>query len=113
MKYKVYIASPYTVGLQAENVRFQMDVFNELRDEGLIPFIPLLTHFQHMVHPRGYEDWMEYDFEWVKACDFLLRLGGESPGGDREVELAHECGIPVFYNIVDLLAYVQEKEGAI
>ncbi len=104
-KIKVYIASPYSVGDQSQNVRRQMDCFNELRNKGLIPFIPLLTHFQHMVHPQSYESWMTWDFVWIEACDCLLRLDGESLGADREVEHAKLNNIPVFYSMVQLLAH--------
>ncbi len=100
---KVYIASPYTLGDQAKNVKKQMDVFNDLADiQGVAPFAPLLYHFQHLVHPRTELQWMELDLEWVKACDAVLRLPGESKGADQEVEWAIALDIPVFYSIEDL-----------
>lgn len=100
---KVYIASPYTKGDIAVNVRRQIDCADELMDLGFAPFLPLLAHFQHLIHPRDYEDWTEIDLEWVKSCDALLRLSGESEGADREVALAEKLKIPVFYNIDELL----------
>jgi hypothetical protein len=105
MMTKVYIASPYTIGDQAANVRRQIDCFDELLKLDFVPFAPLFTHFQHLVHPADYEVWMNWDFEWVKCCDAILRLSGESPGADREVELAKAEGIPVFYSIEDLVAF--------
>lgn len=95
----VYIASPYTVGDQALNVRKSMDCANDLFNNGYIPFIPLLSHFQHMIHPRNYMEWIDYDYTWVSKCDALLRLPGESKGADMEVEHAKKCGIPIFYTI--------------
>lgn len=106
-KIKVYIASPYTVGDQSKNVRRQMDCFNELRNKGFIPFIPLLTHFQHMVHPQSYESWMVWDFAWIESCNCVLRLNGESPGADREVEYAKLHNIPVFYSTIELFIHYQ------
>jgi len=100
---KVYIASPYTLGDVAVNVKFQMDTFDELVDLGFAPFVPLYSHFQHMMHPRPYEDWVRLDFEWINVCDCLLRLGGESKGADTEVEYAKKLGIPVYYSIKELL----------
>lgn len=100
---KVYIASPYTLGDVAVNVKYQMDVANELMELGFAPFTPLLTHFLHMAHPRPYEDWIKVDKVWVLACDALLRLGGQSSGADSEVELAKQNDIPVFYGTVELL----------
>ncbi len=99
---KVYIASPYTIGDVASNVRVQMDVADKLITLGFAPFIPLLSHFQHMVHPRPYEDWARLDFEWIKSCDCLLRLPGESKGADNEVAFAERRGIPVFYELDEL-----------
>lgn len=96
---KVYIASPYTKGDVAVNVKRQLDYYDELVNYGFYPFAPLYSYFQHMVHPRPYQDWINIDKVWVLACDCVLRLDGESSGADGEVELAKENGIPVFYDI--------------
>ena len=64
---KVYIASPYTKGDVAVNVKVQIDAYVELLDYGLTPFMPLHTHFIHMAHPRDYEVWMRIDFEWIES----------------------------------------------
>ena len=98
-KIKVYIASPYTKGDVAVNVKFQMDIANALMDEGFVPFVPLYSHFQHMAHPRPYTDWIELDLEWIPFCDCLLRLGGESSGADGEVNHAEENHIPVYWSL--------------
>lgn len=95
-KCKVYIASPYTIGDAGTNVKAQLDMAALLLDMGIIPFAPLLSHFLHMAHPRLHQEWLEYDFEWVKSCDALLRLPGESKGGDMEVSVAKASNIPVF-----------------
>ena len=108
---KVYIASPYTKGDVAVNVKAQLDAADELMNEGFAPFAPLYSHFQHMAHPRPYEDWMKIDFEWIPACDCLLRLPGESSGADREIELAESLGMPVYYNMEELCK-AQKKEIA-
>lgn len=99
---KVYIASPYTKGDVAANVRFQIDIAEELMNLGFLPFAPLYSHFQHMIHPRPYKHWIKIDLEWIKSMDCVLRLGGESTGADNEVNLAEELGIPVFYSIDNL-----------
>ena len=100
---RVYIASPYSIGDQAINVRRQIDCANNLMDLGLVPYAPLLSHFQHLVHPRSIEDWYRFDNEWVKACHYLLRLPGKSKGADDEVELAIRHGIPVVTSIEELV----------
>lgn len=99
---KVYIASPYTLGDVALNVKLQMDTYDTLMTEGFAPYAPLYSHFQHMAHPRPYQDWINIDFVWVKACDCVLRLGGKSSGADDEVKLAEKLNLPVFYSIEEL-----------
>lgn len=99
---KVYIASPYTKGDIAVNVKRQLDCVDELMNWGYAPFAPLYSHFQHMAHPRPYTDWIKVDLEWVKACDVVLRLEGESAGADGEVKHAQILGIPVVYSIQEL-----------
>jgi hypothetical protein len=55
-----------------------------------------------LVAPRPYQDWLNLDFEWLKVCDCVLRLEGESKGADQEVELAKSLGIRIVYNINDI-----------
>lgn len=102
---KIYIASPYTLGDVAVNVKVQMSTVNKLMDLGFVPFAPLYSHFQHMMYPRPYEDWLKMDLEWVEMCDCLLRLPGESKGADEEVEHAKKHNKPIFYYIEDLVEH--------
>jgi len=99
---KVYIASPYTKGDIARNVKLQIDTVDTLMDKGFAPFAPLYGHFQHIVHPRPEKDWIEVDLEWIKVCDCLLRIGGESKGAFNEIALAKKLGLPVYYCLADL-----------
>ena len=108
---KVYIASPYTKGDVAINVKMQLDTVDELMTLGFAPFAPLYSHFQHMAHPRPYEDWVKIDLVWVGVCDCVLRLGGESSGADGEVNFANENKKLVFYSIKDLKDYYGNKQN--
>lgn len=101
----VYIASAYTIGDAAENVRRQIDAFDALVYHGFAPIAPVLGHFVQIVNPIEYEKWMEIDFSLVAKCDGLLRLDGESAGADREVEFAIRREIPVFRKLPDLVKY--------
>jgi hypothetical protein len=98
----VYIASPYTIGDVAFNVRRQLEMSDRLMSLGYCPVAPLLTHFQHLCFPRPYEDWMLVDLEMISRCDVLLRMEGESSGADREVAHALSIGIPVVYSVDEL-----------
>lgn len=102
MKSKIFISSPYTLGDVAQNLRIQHDVFNNLFTLGYMPFMPLLAHYQHMIHPLEYDQWIEYDYSWLETCDILLRLPGESKGADLEVTYANKIGIPVAYSIEEV-----------
>jgi len=111
-KIKVYIASPYTNGDVAVNVKNQIDITDQLMDLGFIPFTPLYSHFQHMAHPRSYQEWIEYGKAWVVMCDALYRIPSEliSIGADDEVELAHDYDIPVFYDIDYMVKYFKKMD---
>jgi hypothetical protein len=111
MSTRVYIASPYTLGGDKDaNVRVQIDAYHTLRDAGLFPFAPLLSHYLHLVRPRDYEDWMEIDLYWLFACDLLVRLPGDSLGADQEVAYAKTIGIPVVYSLDEAIAWHRELE---
>ena len=103
----VYIASPYTHGDVATNVRDSLAVADYLALRGYLPFAPLLSHFWHLIFPHTYEFWTKLDLEWVLKCDCLLRLPGKSAGADAEVAYAEAHAIPVYFELDDLLA--QEK----
>ena len=98
----VYIASPYTIGDVAVNVREQMRIADQLMDRGYCPVVPLYSHFQHMYYPRPYDSWMEQDKERLARCDVVLRLPGESRGADIETDEAYGLGIPVFFSLSEL-----------
>ena len=71
----VYIASPYTKGDVAINTHFQCKVFDQLLSSGkVLPVAPLWSHFQHLLFPRPYKDWINYDQEMLRLYDCCLRL---------------------------------------
>ena len=91
----VYCAGPITLD-PFGCVRQADEAWSWLRPLGVIPFLPQLSIVHEIVRHHPYEDWMDYDFDMIRRCDGLLRLRGESPGADREVDLAHRLGIAVF-----------------
>lgn len=109
MKKWVYIASPYTRGDVAMNVRDSFIAADELLQHGYIPFPPLFSHFWHFLSPKSYETWLRLDLEFLSRCDYLLRLPGESKGADTEVTWAKMNGKLVFTSIVDLLDYDRRR----
>ena len=105
----VFIAGPHTKGDACMNVRAGMDMYHELADLGFAPYCHLLVHFQHIVHPRSYGDWLELGFVWLDRCHCVFRLSGASDGADAEVARAQENGMPVFYDIPSLLEWRSEN----
>lgn len=104
-KRSIYVAGPMTsnkhLGPYAP-VGTAARVAKQLWQKGWLPFVPQLNSVWEMItgeleEGRGQEAWLEYDFQWVARCDALCRLAGASAGADREVALAKELGIPVFY----------------
>lgn len=108
---KVYVAGPYSSGDVMLNIRDALEISSYLLDYGYIPFVPHLTGFWHMMYPQDYEKWMAYDFEWIKVCDALLRLDGDSAGSDREVELAISLNIPVFFGTTGMNKHFMEQDN--
>jgi hypothetical protein len=113
----VYIASPYSKGDPACNAHFQCAVFDQLMNEGKAwPIVPLWTHFQHLMFPRPYEHWIEYDRALLHLYDACVRLNAEVPtigysearstGADKEVEYMNSLGKPIFYSIAELYEWI-------
>ncbi len=106
---RIYIAGPYTQGDVAVNVRNAVLAANEVLDAGHTPFVPHLTHLWHLITPRPYEDWLCLDIKWLKICDVVIRLPGESAGADEEVAVAERLNIPVFGSVAEFLDFVKER----
>lgn len=104
----VYIASPYTEGDTAINVRSSFQAADTLVANGFAPYTPLYSHFWHFLSPKSYETWMRLDLEWIMRCDCVLRLPGKSKGADKEVKFAKENGIPVFSAIWEIQEYFKD-----
>ena len=109
MTTRVYVAGPYTADPErctAEAVQ----VGSVLLALGFAPFVPHLSHYwQTLHHQHDYEDWMRLDLAWVEAADVLLRIPGESPGADREVEHAAAHGVPVVSSVERLVEWEAQR----
>jgi hypothetical protein len=105
----VYVAGPYSNGDTEAHVQRAIQEWNILRDAGLTPFVPHLTHWVEKQQKRPYEFWMDYCFDVLPRCDALLRLPGMSPGSDREVARMRELGKPTFTDRNDLINYFRNR----
>lgn len=116
----VYIASPYSQGHQANNVRTQLMLWDALFDNGVSPVAPLWTHYQHIFTPRSYEEWTAYDNAIIDRCDACYRSGSSCPitgykqydsdGADLEVRRFVDAGKPVFYTFPAFREWLKVKD---
>lgn len=105
----VYVAGPITKPEPMENVHQAIVIATELLDSGLVaPFVPHTTALWHMITPRPYEAWLDYDLDVIERCDALLRLPGESAGADIEHQRANTLAIPVFHEIGRLMTWAEK-----
>lgn len=98
---RVYVAGPVNgSGRQHENLRRALEVAQFLRTRGFVPFVPHLSWNWHLLFPERTEpEILDWCASWVRACNFVVRLPGESPGSDFECNVvAKDAGIRVFQN---------------
>lgn len=105
MKHRIYVAGPIQLGDRAKNIEDGIRVSEMLLRLGFVPFVPFLNETWHKLHPHTFEEWINYDLQWLAQCNALLRLPGESRAADLEVAFAKRNNIPVFHSIAELCRY--------
>jgi len=105
----IYVSGPYTKGDVVLNVRKAINVAEKLLEMNYIPYLPHTTHMWHLASPHSWDYWLFLDLAWIKRCDGLLRISGESEGADLEVAKAKELGKPVFSEPWQIAAYFESK----
>ena len=103
----IYLASPYS----SPDDTIMESRFHEvarcaarLMAVGVHLFCPI-THTHPIACagelPRGWDYWQQFDYWFISRCDALVvvRMDGweESKGVEAEIQIAHQCGIPVLY----------------
>src|ERR1700747_1043214 len=100
----VYISGPISKpnrkkGRYGKNIVPAMNMWAYLCSAGFHIYCPHLSYMlsSHLVKEWGddlsHDEWMEEDLYWLSKCDALIRLPGESPGADIEVEHAKNQAI--------------------
>ncbi len=92
----IFISGPYAKPDPVVNTRNAILAGEEVLKLGHIPFIPHLNHLWHLVSPHPEEFWYAHDLIWLRKCDAILRLPGESRGADNEMKMAKKWGIEEF-----------------
>jgi len=91
----IYVAGPlYGSGHQDDNIRVVLETATRLRQLGYTPFVPHLYFFWNLIYRHHRDFWLGLDRDWLRKCDAMLRIGGESPGSSIEEVWANEFGIP-------------------
>lgn len=97
---QIYVAGPLTGGLVATNITNAIIAGLRLRRAGWTPIIPHLFFFAEVAAQLNDEEfWLGWDFDLVRNCVALCRLPGVSKGSDREVAVALELGLAVFFGV--------------
>lgn len=107
---KVYLAGAYSGNTLEflDNIRRGMRMGTELLLKGYAPFVPWLDH-QLFLQLRDDESICieairNYSLEWLRVSDCVLVLPNsqKSAGTKKEIKLAKELGIPIYYRLEDL-----------
>jgi hypothetical protein len=93
----VYLAGPYTHPDPVANTRRMIKIADALLRLPVTPLVPHLSLLWHLVRPRSYQFWLEYDLQLVARADAVLRVPGRSEGADAEVTHARQLHIPVLH----------------
>jgi hypothetical protein len=110
----VYVAGPYTSPDPIENTNTAIRIADDLYHDShglIVPIIPHLTAFWHLVRPHEYSYWLSYDLKVMSRCDAVFRWPGPSTGADGEVADAVRQGIPVFTTIEGLMRWAEQSEA--
>lgn len=115
---RVYVAGPYSsdnvIGV-LDNIRNGMRAATELFLAGFAPFAPWFDFHFHLNLRDGetlsVEDYYQYSLAWLEASHAMLVLPGweNSKGTLKEIDRAHELGIPVFYNKENLFTWGMQQ----
>jgi len=113
----ILVAGPYRSGTNDDPVLMQQNL-DRLNDSALALFraghIPLIGEWLALPLLRaagskapGDEIYQEISYpvahRLITKCDAILRLKGESSGADKDVEVAKGLGLPVYYQLEDII----------
>ena len=102
----IYVAGPYSKPDPIQNTHNTLQIADKILKLGGTPIIPHLSLLWHLYSPKEYVFWLEYNMEFLRKCQAVFRIQGESYGANEEEKVAHEIGIPIFYNLYDLTRWI-------
>lgn len=90
----LYVAGPYASDPTA-NVRAAVEAAEKLIRAGYNVYVPHLNHLWDLVSKHEPVYWLKQDLAWLRRCHAVVRLPGNSPGAELEVQEAQRLGRPV------------------
>ena len=108
----VYVAGPYTapdVEGRSKNIAAAWALGCQVAALGAMPVIPHMnTAHMDVIQPWGW--WIDATMELMLRCNAVLMMPNwqDSRGARGEHDKAKQIGIPVFYDVPSLAAWVAE-----
>ena len=116
---RIYVAGAYSadnVITVLDNMRKGMRKSTEVFLAGFAPFCPWLDFHYTLMLREGekltVQDYYKYSMAWLEVSQCVLVLSGfeSSRGTLAEIKRAEELGIPVYYDLMDLVKGEWENE---
>ena len=115
MTYRIYIAGKITDygNAMLNNIHKFFIMDRQLIDIGFATYNPGKDFLGGvMFGDYTYDMYFENNIEFMKVCDGIIMLDNweESAGAKREMELARELNIPIFFNVPALVKHFEMEE---
>lgn len=114
---RVYIAGPLRSKEFAETVKNMstlMEVSEQVRLNGFSTYTPALDILMGIKFgDYNFSDYFDNSVEWLKASNALFLTGDwdMSAGCLKEIDIAEESGIPIFFDIPTMKEYFESKKN--
>lgn len=115
---RVYVAGAYSadnvMGV-LNNMRRGMELATKVLLAGFAPFCPWYDYHYIILLREGenltVQDMYTYSINWLSVSDAVLVVPGweNSTGTKKEIEVAINLGIPVFYTLEELIRFLRKK----
>lgn len=114
-KFKCYVAGKLNADAVGyiKNMHHMITAAKLIRDLGVAVYVPCNDFLEGLVDGDfDYTDYFENSQPWLSVSDFVFVCSGweTSEGTKREIALAQQSGIPVFFSVKDL-KYNLEHHG--
>jgi len=104
---RIYVAGTYSsdnVISILKNIREGIKISAKILKLGHSPFCPFLDHQFSFYEDFTVEDMYRYSIDWLRISEaiFVMPNSDNSKGTQKEIEIAKEMGIPIFYNLEEI-----------